>query len=73
MYCVLPKVSVIYIQGISLYLFTRREFNMDDNDGKVDYDIEKYRNEIIEIVNNIERADILIYLISFIKTKFKVG
>ena len=46
---------------------------MEDNDGKVDYDIEKHRNEIIEIINNIERADILIYLISFIKTKFKVG
>ena len=36
-------------------------------------DVEECRQDIIALINKIERLDILIYIYQFIKTKFKVG
>ena len=55
-----------------VYLFTRREFNMENNDGKEakckrDY----YRSEIIRIISEVESVAVLEYLYYFIKGKVK--
>lgn len=34
---------------------------------------EYYKEKIVELINGIERTDILEYIYYFLKTKFKVG
>lgn len=45
---------------------------MEENDGREDVcKIENYKAELIDLINGIERLDILEYLHYFVKAKFK--
>jgi hypothetical protein len=50
---------------------TQRTCGLDELEGLLVDEKEEYRKKIIEMVNKIERKDILEYLYTFIKGKIK--